>query len=645
MLRAIVVAVAVLCSRLMPVGCVYSLEECALPSELITTTHHVFTPHNVVPEDMVPGMVPEVVPYAITRCGLIVNSFEKHHSVLLVLDDFQHAFALTGEAVTSSLKQRVSAVCEVATISRCGSTYILIAGSTDMRSLLYRSGSIEHPDPWRVAGFPNFNGTLYKVHTLPGLRSDAELSSYLGTRYPSWHLSRADTAELLYNTGGIGSIIHGAFDAMGGLNAHAVANGVSAAINYLQLSKRAEDRRKALEAAFSTNLNFRIIATYIVTKHQADVEADAGVYNYKLECIGASRDELSAALRAFNDGIDTHNVYQLLVDQCLLYEHEGVAGGCDFQLARPCDAHVYYNETDPTTHELMLYTSVHLMLRGIAHGIEGIHVNLEVLVRCYINVLLPFAAKPTTYRRTRIQINPGTLQLEVILTGEGGWVPLTQKRLDAISGHVVEWRGGTGLHGVILKQANDTTWLIHGWQSHGGHISGKVTGGALQASIDNVVVSSKTGLDLMTADVDDTTSAGMLIKAQIGFCTLIQAWHHTFGAAAQALLPATVFITTTRNAAHAREALAKEGNSMQIHKGVAKSIFTLNEGSPATWKRAVLRECVSIHIEDGVTWLQACLPFRLTTALPLPVVPTAAGAGVEPVHTLGAPAAKTCVVM
>lgn len=193
LLRAIVIAVAVLLRSMVPITHTFSEDDNAtLPALLISRAAVAL--HGGAAVDLSGGD---------TQGGLALalGALRKGgHEVLLAVDEFQHVFALEPEATR---RNRTVVASHVKTLSRSHGTYGIIAGSSaDMRELMFRSGDLEEPDPWRRAGFPDFNASLYTLYEVPALRSVDSLRGFLTARYPAWEVDALDVAELLYGSTG-----------------------------------------------------------------------------------------------------------------------------------------------------------------------------------------------------------------------------------------------------------------------------------------------------------------------------------------------------------------------------------------------------------------------------------------------------------
>jgi hypothetical protein len=130
-----------------------------------------------------------------------------NHEAFLLLDEFQSNFRFQDDLVWEAGK---NAAITFHRYSRTSGTFGVIGcSSIDMHLLMFKQGSGEDTDHWRKRGYPDFNGTLYELHTVPALRSVGELEAYIRVRYPLWGLIEEDEVSLLLAyTGGIGRLVH-----------------------------------------------------------------------------------------------------------------------------------------------------------------------------------------------------------------------------------------------------------------------------------------------------------------------------------------------------------------------------------------------------------------------------------------------------
>lgn len=93
-----------------------------------------------------------------------------------------------------------------------------------------------------------------------------------------------------------------------------------------------------------------------------------------------------------------------------------------------------------------------------------------------------------------------------------------------------------------------------------------MTGGALATSLTQYVRTTR------VSGLDDSSIHGILVKAQVGMCQLLAAWHASMAAAAPALTPASLTITTTKDARLARAELERMGGNMRIARDLATAV-------------------------------------------------------------------------
>ena len=626
LLRAIVIAVAVLLRSMVPITHTFSEDDNAtLPALLISRAAVAL--HGGAAVDLSGGD---------TQGGLALalGALRKGgHEVLLAVDEFQHVFALEPEATR---RNRTVVASHVKTLSRSHGTYGIIAGSSaDMRELMFRSGDIEEPDPWRRAGFPDFNASLYTLYEVPALRSVDSLRGFLTARYPAWEVDAQDVAELLYWTGGISRCINTAWENSGTPTAATPLRGVAVGLCALRTADGTDGTRRLLPSSVFDNPAARVAVTAIVMQNEGAVAADTARDRHTLACIGMPRSMLLQVLRSMGVG-SAETLLRRLVDNSVLY-----AAADQVQLARPCDAHVYFNSGVPVRWHLLLLTAVEMMVRGIPLGgdeeddgggapaaaggsggsaTEAVtHVNagnaLERLVRGRVAQLMHVGAGAGSLRSDgwRVEVVHGVLC--VCVPSSTVWQRLTPDLLEhgGIAGQLMQWRRETGLDGLLLLRKpgpsgasvrHVPTWLLHGWQCKGGQFFVSVTGGALATSI-NVYVASKT-----VRDLDTRSSHGILVKAQVGMCKLLLAWRAAMEAAEPIernrplLVPASLLITTTKDARLACQSIGAAGGVMRINPLVAAAA-----GVPTSaWARAAISAPITISVLDGVGWLHECVP-------------------------------------
>jgi len=94
-------------------------------------------------------------------------------------------------------------------------------------------------------------------------------------------------------------------------------------------------------------------------------------------------------------------------------------------------------------------------------------------------------------------------------------------------------------------------------------------------------------------------------------CKLICAWHAS-AETLPVLLPASVLLTTTKDAAKALKSIAKLGSVMTIDRRVATAT-----GVPdAAWVTDVVAAKIAITVLDGTKWLRDCVPTDVASIVP-----------------------------
>lgn len=604
-LRAVTIVVAVCFTRLVPVTHAFSTSNTTTPALLIRDAR------------LALGQVPSQDPPPADDAGSELADLrgrDSMYEVLLVLDNFQHVFALPPRL---DIQKRIHLICQIQTISEFGGSYVMLAGTDpDMHSLLYGDGSLENPDPWRRVGYPGFNSSLHMVYTLQAPRTAKDLAAFCRTRYPNWRLSGDDVKELLHYTGGFGKTLHLVWMHMGlsGLVGTAV-DGIKLVRPYLLEI----DARPVLPSeAFASMPEARAAVTAVLLRHADAVAADRRLERRALGCIGISRIAMLAVLKATSpSGSDGVSQLRALLDLGLLYEQISSDGHVTIQLARPSDAHAYMYKG---LRQKLLLTEVHLTVLGMADDTGNdrsfFHVNsgnaLEQLVRPGIATLMPTGNVPSLrYRDRCIDVKEGALWISADHAGDADWIQLTPANVSDVEGELLTWNGGTGLSGVAFRRgscvlepaAADGAWYLHGWQCKDGHRVAALTGGEVEAYLSRYLRTGKAD------DLDDSTLHGLLVKAQVGICKLLSAWHATAGMPGS-LLPASLTITTTQDARLARRELERMRQHMLISKKLAEKAGVRVSGSN-NWVAAVLKARCAIRLFDGTAWLRQVLPFTL----------------------------------
>ena len=399
--------------------------------------------------------------------------------------------------------------------------------------------------------------------------------------------------------------------------------GVTAAVEALRDSPR--QRRLSPEGAFDDPVA-RIIVSAIVMLHASAVATDVTRARHALPCIGIPRFTLLDLLRAVGVSAAASHITRL-ADLSLLY-----VTADDVQLARPCDAFAYYTSGVPRQQNVLLLTAVRMMVEGIklsdgieAGGVDYVsHIDtgnaLERLVRGGVGRFMPLvAAAVPTFCGWCVRVHEGKLQLLQPARGADAaeWAFASPTLLAAANGQLLMWLKvkETGLDGLVFARQDAVggvarPWLLHGWQCTGGHHMVEITGGALSStSIDNFVQRGNEG------SIDDSTIHGIIVKAQVGMCQLMAAWHAAMivtvpvAGDRPALLPSSLLVTTTKDARLARLSLERMG-TVCLPKALATIV-----GVPRAWMKSyypsgpsALTAVIDVRLYEGVSWLRNSVP-------------------------------------
>jgi len=613
LLRALSIGVAVLLTRMLPVTHTYDAARCdSSPVDMLLAAAPAVAsalgggaaPVAGAGGALAPANVAEALGQLRDAAGT------RDLDVFLVLDEFQHVFD-GFESASTDLRRRIVAAADVAAISRLGGTFGVVTGSSaDLRTRLFRSSTDGKMDKWRAVGFPDFNGSLYEMFAVPALRTVDSLQAFITRRYPRWDLSDVDVQVLLAHTGGIGRLVHRAWMKMRTtVEGSARVRGLGEAEAALDAS-REHLRRMDPGDAFDNRSDVRVVMAQFALRYSAEIRRDAAHPRRLLPCLSLPYVTVAAALKAAGFP-HPPGVINELVDLSLLYLPE-VHGGIrsadrQVQIARPVDAHAYYGAEAPRRRDLLLLAAVQCMVHGIA-GEPGeemdddlTHVNagnaLEQLVRPRIrDLILPTAAVRPSFTGRRIAIEAGQLLVSTA-AGGGAMQRLSPALLARLDGILLVWKREIGLDGVVLRRVRADAWQLYGWQSKGGHRDVSIGGGKLSTSVDKYVEDGTVG------GLDDAYIHGILVKAQVGMCKLLAAWHATLPGTS--LLPAGLTLTTTKKAELARSEIGKMRHRMRLNSDVAR-VAGLPAGAP--WLPGVLEARIDLVVHDGLEWLRRCLP-------------------------------------
>jgi len=350
-MRAVVLAAAVLLDRVLPVTHNFSVS--APPRSVVALLAAAY--RNAEPRDAAAAAADATAVDAAdtyTHEGLtcvMAALVRQNHKVLLALDEFQDVFTAPGGVADPCC---VAVASHVEALSHKFSTYVMLSGSADKRSVLFSTGTLAAPDRWRSMGFPGMRSSVFLTHTVPAQRTAAAVRAFLGTCYPDWHLDDTDAAELLYWTGGVARALCTASTNMGA-HAGVTVHGVAAAVEVYKMAARSPPAMS--DAA-------RLVIDAIAACNYAVVTDDAARERHALPCIGMPCGMMLAILSCFGVADGQLEILQLADRGVLYFSSE------DVQLTRSCDVHMY---SSVRAHHMVLMANVYLMVHGIPISVDG----------------------------------------------------------------------------------------------------------------------------------------------------------------------------------------------------------------------------------------------------------------------------------
>jgi hypothetical protein len=143
---------------------------------------------------------------------------------------------------------------------------------------------------------------------------------------------------------------------------------------------------------------------------------------------------------------------------------------------------------------------------------------------------------------------------------DASWQVVTATLMPQLKTQMLVWAKATDLDGFVLLPAGLNVWKLHGWQCKGRYHAVQITGCALATSEKTFERDGRFGA------VDDGTWHWIVLKAQVATCKLMQACVGT----TITLVPASLTITTTKDARLAHDALTKLENVMTIAQSTAE---------------------------------------------------------------------------
>lgn len=333
----------------------------------------------------------------------------------------------------------MAACRQLAAACRVGSVFALVTGSAaNMRARMFR-GYSALSQQWTDLGYPVFNGTLFNPFDIVPLRSRGSLRAFLTVRYPCWSLSDDDIDRLITYTGGIGRLVHLAWQRVYEENPCPVVSGPSGAAQWRGLPSATGLQGLASARGLSTmssapeHPGLVVVVQAILAPNAEAIDAASRL---PLPCVGISELTARAAVNNKPEVIDA------LLDGGLLFRN---AEAGRIELAVPADALLI--KRDASWREQLMFAAVLLMISGI--GEHDVNVDggeaLEYLARRGVAATLPECSH-VRWAGTAVRVSKG--QLLYRTTSMPDWEPVSD--LDIIKEQLLIWEGETGVDGFVV---------------------------------------------------------------------------------------------------------------------------------------------------------------------------------------------------
>jgi hypothetical protein len=510
----------------------------------------------------------------------------------LLLDEFQHNFRF--DADTALLDGKDAAVT-FHRYSRTYGTYGIIGGSSvDMHSLMFKQGRGEATDYWRQRGYPDFNGTLYELYTVPALRTAESLKDYIQVRYPLWELAEKELSLLLAYTGGIGRWVNKVWDCCCyDQERLGVGDGRYRLCDEEHL-RQCTSYRKMKYGELLDNADNRELIAYLLLVAQPGKDPHGNIIN----CGGVERALLLQELKRV--GISSPSeVVRAAEALSIIY----IDMDSRVQFSLPVDAVIYRNEMPHSVHRLLLLSAVHLMVCGICNDDSGdvTDVNarnaLEELVRENVYKTACINEHALFDSGSILTIKDGVLCL-IKSTNELAVVPLTIELLVLLNLKHISWKKEHGLDGICFEKddAHANSWYLDAWQCKGGRWDVEIGGGnnSMRTALNNY----KKKYQLK--DVGDKQITEIVLKAQVGICLIVESLRRAIPGVI--VKPRRLVVTTTKQCGGS---CVQTVNSWQKAGGVVmeKDVlkhFGLNSRSNSD---KALKSKFELRIESGCSWV------------------------------------------
>lgn len=516
-----------------------------------------------------------------------------NQEAFLLLDEFQHNFCFQGDPHEKAGKH---AAITFHRYSRTSGTFGVIGGSSvDMHLLMFKHGSGEDTDHWRKRGYPDFNGTLYELHTVPALRSVQELEAYIRVRYPLWGLSEEEVSRLLAYTGGIGRLVHKVWTDCRYCQELTETDDRYHLCTEDRLRPCTSYRKISYDRFLEKPENRQLIAYLLLT-----AQPENGTSGYILNCGGVYKTLLLLALEKAGVESPIAVVREAQALSVIYIDMDSYV-----QFSHPIDAAIYSKDMQPLTHRLLLLSAVHLMVCGCTDDNGDVtDVNagnaLEELVRNNVFKGACINEHALLFRPDAILVIENKT---MYLYTNSVKTRFTVEILKSLNLKHISWRKEHGLDGFCFEEdaSSPDSWFLDLWQCKGGRHDVKIGGG--NNSMNTALANYKKNRFLK--DVGDQQITEIVLKAQVGICLIVVAMRSAIPGVI--IKPRRLVITTTKQC---RQSCIQTVNSWEENGGVIieediLTHFELNSGSIAN---KALKSKFQVKIESGCEWVIESIP-------------------------------------
>lgn len=575
-LRAICFACAVLLKRMLPITHDFT-DKHSQPSQILKEAFSVYFPE---------------LPSHNNSYSDPIDWFQAvEHDVVLLLDEFQQLF-LHPEHPNFLLG--IAATNETHKYSRRYGTYGIIGGSThDMKTLMFRNSIDSTADFWRRYGYPDFNGTLYRFHKVPAIRTVEELTDYIQRRYPNWILTSSEVAQLLYYTGGIGRWVHDCWK----VTIHVIEPNENHEYTFLSISRleNCMDYRKVLPEQFVEDQERRQLVVYLSqfgppTFHPTTSELQS--------CGGVSKILLFAALSEM--GVKSPTTVLEDAQACSVVYVNDIQSIVQF--ARPVDYIYYHTKLPPSLHRVLLLTAIHLMV----HGIEA--ENDDSLTNVNAGGALEEFVRPCVFQSTCINDEAIFDPTSRLVIGSDGKLciyslhdsttqVIDEQMLLSLHNKHISWSKEHGIDGISLfctENKGKITVVIDAWQCKGGRYDVEIGGGngSFATALENYKKKHR------LQDVRDKQLTEIVFKAQVGIVMIAKAVLASIPTCD--VYPRKLVITTTKQLSSSGKQTL---HNWDVCNGIVIENYILEHYQITPRLRKQLRTKCEVQVVCGCGWV------------------------------------------